>query len=64
MVKVGTFISDNRSATNRSQVVKVNANGSVVVKEVRSEYKSNTTSPRPGTRVISARMMDMIINGR
>jgi len=48
---LGLCFSDNYSSTGRSMLVKYDMDkGECITKEVESEYKSNTTKPRPGWR--------------
>ena len=47
---VGERFSDNYSSTGASVLVRVLDNDQVVTREVASEYKSNTTKPKPGLR--------------
>tara|TARA_R110002012_G_scaffold118746_3_gene267726 strand:+ start:1062 stop:1310 length:249 start_codon:yes stop_codon:yes gene_type:complete len=47
---VGERFSDNHSSTGASVLVMVCEDDTVVTKEVASEYKSNTTKPKPGLK--------------
>ena len=59
---IGTKFSYNQSSTNRAQVVNIKGNV-VTIKEIRSEYASNTTEPKKGTRTISLKRLDYLIYG-